>query len=49
MIKIITECFSHGLSVAGCTSTLYRKGVEGIRYMELRKIVAKEYQRLKSK
>jgi len=47
-IAKIAECYKKGISVAGTTSHLYHCGFEGLKYMELRKIVIKERQRIDS-
>ena len=44
----IRHYYLQGVSLAGVTSLLYVKGLEGIKYQELRKIVFKEIQRLDS-
>jgi hypothetical protein len=43
--KLIISYYKDGVSLAGITSLLYYKGFSGMRYLELRKIIAKDLQR----
>lgn len=45
-IDIIHEYYKDNLTVAAATSLLYIRGLEGMRYMEVRKVITKEFQRL---
>ena len=47
-IDYIKKYYKEGVSLAGITSLLYIHGLTGIKYMELRKLVFKECQRIES-
>lgn len=48
-IKLIEEYYADGVSLAGITSLFYHKGFKGCIYLELRKMIFKECQRIESK
>jgi len=48
-IEFIEKCYKEHISLAGITSLFYIRGFSGLRYMELRKAIFKQCQRIESR